>query len=136
MSQASFSEKRFYKRKYHDGLKLVCVNNILRKLAVEGEIYGSSKKEASDLFENVPISLYFSKYLTKQMNVLILPKDIENIWAIVQYVMKYLTFYDDGKFEFPDEETKNISIKKAGKYKTILRAFGYNVDWIPKNVIQ
>ena len=136
MSQASFSEKRFFKRKYHDGLKLVCVNNILRKLAEDGEIYCSTKKEASDLFQNVPISMFFSKYLTKMMNILVLPRDVEHLWPIVQYVTKYLSFYDDGIFEYSDENQKELSIRKAGKYKTILKAFGYNVDWIPKSIVK
>ena len=63
-------------------------------------------------------------------------KDVESFWPIVVTVLKYLTFYDDGFFEYATDNEKVKCIRKAGKHKALLKAFGYDVLLIPKGVVR
>ena len=134
--QASFSEKHWFKRRYHDGLRLVCVNKILVKITLDGNKFCSSQLTCDDNYRGVPIPIYFSRYLSNELRVLVLPKDVESFWPIVVTVLKYLTFYDDGYFEFATDNEKVKCIRKAGKHKALLKAFGYDVLLIPKGVVR
>ena len=151
-SEISFSNHTHYKRKYHSGLKIVCINAMLcfigedqnkylcKDLSVEAPYPLREENTHPGNRINAPnIALYFSKRLSNWMHIYIYPDIIRDLWPVVTSVLRYI-YYDDiiwgmkemekeGTLEYIQDDTNYFEL--IGKEYIYLRHNGYNPTKIP-----
>lgn len=131
----TFSSKRYYKRKYHEGLKVVCVNKILIKIVEDENKFVVNKLKITEEYNGQKVAIFFSKYLSKELNIYVSPQNIEEFWPIVSSILKFILYDDDnGRYIYATEELKIKGLTKAKKHKALLKKFGYNIERLPRYV--
>ena len=139
---AKFSEHTYYKRKYHDGLKIPCINCMLVLISNDGLKFTCKDLNCDDKYpkcDDKKISDYFSKKLSDQFHLYVYPNTIEQLWPVVQSVLKYV-YYNDIIYSIKDTIKDGFDISSIDKTNwwemlakefIFLRENHYNATKIP-----
>ena len=148
----TFSTHTHFKRKYHSGLKITCVNAMLCFIGEDNNKFLCKDLTADDKYplredntytaNNIDapnIAVYFSKRLSNYFRIYIYPDVIREIWPMVSSVLRYI-YYDDIIWGMKESEKegndcyiydKTNYFELIGKEYTYLKYSGYNPTRIP-----
>lgn len=108
---------------------------MLTKIVDDELKFEAFQLKSSDSYNNQPLTFFFSKYLSNELHIYVNLKEVEELWEIVRMVLKFMLYDDNGgRYVYANEEIKTKCIAKAGKYKTLLKSVGYEVERIPKYI--
>lgn len=140
----TFSEKTRYKRKYHCGLKIPCINAMLVWISEEQNKWNCKDMKVDELYKNrhgemVSIPLYFSQRLSNFFHTYIYPDVVVELWPIVTSVLRYIHYENTiwGRQEYEKVYGKPFPMKEEnwfeeiGKEYIFLKNKGYNPTKIP-----